>query len=290
MLDRIGALPGGAELLSLACETAGEDIAARTRAEGEAYLRRNEVASLVTAAYSLAAKQLLDEHGVVADAVAGYSVGQLVAMTVAGMMDAPQLMDVIWNRACLMNESPGGRGLGKMLAVIGLRSEQVQSACDQASAADGSVMISNQNCPGQLTVAGDAAAVERVRVLLQALRPRRLVDVNASGAWHCHMMEPAAARLGDYLRTQRFATARLPVIDNVTGNLLPDGEDELREALARQLCHPVLWEAGMRWLVAFGVQDFVEAGYGTMLTKIGFFIDRSCRHLPFEKYLELRNG
>jgi [acyl-carrier-protein] S-malonyltransferase len=284
MLESLERLPAGAALLDAASRIAGTDLGAAIRREGADRLNRNEVASLVTTAFNVAALRRLADAGVAMDACAGYSVGQWAALCAAGMVEEDRLLEIVWRRAQRMNAASGVEQ-GAMLAVIGLATDAVHDVCAELSTEAATVEISNVNCVGNLTVAGDRGAVGRARERFAAMSARQLVDVPVSGAWHCRMMTPAAERFADDLATVPFAPPRVPVIDNVSGDLLPAAMEPLRATLVRHLDRPVQWEAGIRCLIARGIERFVEVGFGNALTKFGFFIDRGRRHLTHDQLL-----
>lgn len=260
----------------LIAEIVGDDIVKRARREGAAYLRRNEIASLLVVLSACSWHAKLSRAGVQPAAVAGYSVGQWTAMHFAGMLDFPTLLAVVWRRAQLMNDQARTRP-GAMLGVIGLPLETVAAACAEASQGGLQAAVSNINCLGQFTVAGDVAAIDRLAGLLH--NARKLARINVSGAWHCPLMAPAAALFAAEIDVLMLKPAMIPVADNVTGERLPEPGGLLRQRLSEHLCQPVLWQANMRWLADQGVTRFVEVGHGDMLTRFGFFIDRRLQHM-----------
>jgi len=168
-----------------------------------------------------------------------------------------------------------------MLAVIGLKAEVLENLCDGLRATSQRVWVSNYNCVGQYTLAGTAAAIARAEDALAALKPKKMARVPVSGAWHTPLLAAAHAGFAAYLAGVALAPANVPVVDNATGGWLPTERPALDRHLARHLDHPVLWEQGMRALLAEGAARFVEIGYGNVLTKFGFFIDRSVEHQAF---------
>jgi [acyl-carrier-protein] S-malonyltransferase len=143
------------------------------------------------------------------------------------------------------------------------------------------VWVSNYNCVGQYTLAGTADAVAAAERALAELKPRKMARVPVSGAWHSPLLAEAHARFHAYLAAVPLAPPAVPVVDNVTGAWLPTERTALDRHLARHLDHPVLWEQGIKTLLAKGARRFVEIGYGNVLTKFGFFIDRSVEHQAF---------
>jgi [acyl-carrier-protein] S-malonyltransferase len=114
---------------------------------------------------------------------------------------------------------------------------------------------------------------------LAAQHPHALVRrLPVAGAWHSALLAPAVAPLHAALAARSLHAARCPVIDNTSGAWLPVEAGQRADAIARQVAQPVLWQQGVRTLVAAGATRIVETGWGDMLTHFGFFIDRSARH------------
>jgi [acyl-carrier-protein] S-malonyltransferase len=215
--------------------------------------------------------------------VAGYSVGQLTAMYAAGMLGLDQTLELVAKRGAIMERSRAAAD-GAMLAVIGLATEVVEDVCRQVRDEGGYVVVANYNCLGQLTLSGTAVGVARAEAALTKLEPRKLARVPVQGAWHCALLDDVAAEYRATVLDQlTLAPRSCPVMDNVSGGPLPEEPDQVRAALASHLVSPVRWEQCVTTMVAAGVETFVEVGYGDMLTKFGFFIDRKKRHLPSAK-------
>ena len=274
-----------AALYRRACELAGEDLLERLAVEGMAYLRRNEIVSLVTMVVNLACLERLVPRVGVPVSVAGYSVGQWAAMAAAGMVSYEQALEVVWRRAQFMNAT-SATDQGAMLAVIGLPTDQVEAVVQQASLPDEVVAVSNYNCLGQLTLSGHREAVARAQMLLEELEPRRLVPLPVQGAWHCPLLSGAREPFRAYLEGVTLADPKMPVADNVTGNWLPRETEELRDALADHVVRPVRWMACVQTMVAHGAEMVAEVGHGNVLTKFGFFIDRSIRHVTIAELID----
>lgn len=269
-------------LYPLLCETLGEDVRREVERRGSEYLSRNEIASPVTLFCSALERLRLCELGLVPEFAAGYSVGQWSAMVTAGMLSLEDALRVVRRRAELMNETDAVRD-GAMLAVIGLATERVEEVCRETTARGTAVAISNFNCVGQLTLAGTRAGIAQAEESLRLLSPRKLARVEVSGAWHSSLLEGAVAPFRAFLDGVSLAAPTLPVMDNVTGVALPEAPGALRDHLARHLTAPVRWDACVKELCRLGAGHFVETGYGDMLSKFGFFIDRSRKHTPSSK-------
>jgi [acyl-carrier-protein] S-malonyltransferase len=155
-------------------------------------------------------------------------------------------------------------GTGAMAAILGLDPALVEQACREA--AEGAVVSpANLNAPGQVVIAGTAAAVARASERAKALGARRAIPLQVSAPFHCALMQPAQDRLTPELRALATATPRVPVVANVDAEPKRDPASAI-DALIRQISAPVRWDDVMRRLVAEGATAFVEVGPGVVLS------------------------
>lgn len=281
MLDGVRALPDFAaryQMVSDALRSAPLDELAAGNA---AYLNQNRVTALLTLLVSsLSLDAYREKTGAAPAFVSGYSVGQWTALYAAGAVSFEQLVGIVAVRSALMDDCfvdiPGA-----MLAVIGLKAEVLENLCDGLRAKSHRVWVSNYNCVGQYTLAGTGEAIAHAETALVDLKPKKVARVPVSGAWHTPLLAAAHAGFQAHLAGVTLGPTTVPVVDNVTGGWLPTDRPALDLQLARHLDHPVLWEQGIRALLAKGAKRFVEIGYGNVLTKFGFFIDRSVEHQAF---------
>lgn len=266
-LDR---LPGAGAFLDDVFDATGlalGDLPGLPEAEQEEAVRKNEIASLLTAVYALHDLEALHPGGT-PDFLAGYSVGQYVALHAAGCFDRKTLFFLIWRRCLLMNEA-NAQNPGRMAAIIGLQEEGVLDLCRAHN-----LQISNFNARGQYTVAGALPGLMSAIGESAGRGAHKSVLINTEGAWHSAFMQPAEEPFRAVLAQTEIASPRIPVIDNVTGDFLPADPQRIREQLVKHLSSAVLWEKGIRTLIGKGVKEFIEVGYGNMLSKFGFFISR----------------
>jgi [acyl-carrier-protein] S-malonyltransferase len=133
------------------------------------------------------------------------------------------------------------------------------------------------NCPGQIVVSGEMKGVEEVaRRAAEEAGARRVVPLEVSGPFHSSLMEPAAARLKQELDMVDMKDAQYPLVANVTARPVTQAE-EIRSLLVKQVRSPVLWEQSIEWLVASGVDTFIEIGPGKVLAGLIRKIDRSAK-------------
>ncbi|MCY0869213.1 MAG: ACP S-malonyltransferase, partial [Firmicutes bacterium] len=127
------------------------------------------------------------------------------------------------------------------------------------------VEVANVNCPGQLVVSGKSEAVAALVGRAKEAGARRALPLAVSGPFHSSLMEPARVKLQPLLEKLEIASVRTPLVANVTGAVVSEPY-AIREALAKQVARPVLWEASVRTMVERGVHTFVEVGPGTVLS------------------------
>lgn len=202
--------------------------------------------------------------------MAGHSLGEYTALVCAGALDFGTALKLVEHRGELMQQAVPA-GTGAMAAVIGLDDEGVRAAC--AEAAQGEVVEAvNYNSPGQVVIAGHAAAVERAGAAAKARGAKRVLPLPVSVPSHCALMQPAADALAMRLAETAFGTPNVPVVLNVTAAPATDA-GAIRDALARQLHSPVRWVESMRYAADAGVTMLVECGPGKVLGGLAKRID-----------------
>jgi [acyl-carrier-protein] S-malonyltransferase len=221
---------------------------------------------------SVAALAVLREKGLQPDYVAGHSLGEYSALVAAGALSFPDAVRLVRQRGRYMQEAVPD-GLGAMAALLGLDCKKLQEICRKA--AEGEVVSpANLNSPGQVVIAGHRAAVGRAVELAKQAGARKAVLLQVSAPFHCALMQPAAEQLAHDLDGVAIQDLQVPLVNNVAAQEVRTAEDA-REGLKRQVVNPVLWEESMRLLAARGVERFVEAGPGKVLTGLLRNIDRS---------------
>lgn len=215
---------------------------------------------------ALSCLQKLEESGA-PDYVAGHSLGEFNALTAAGCFDFATGLQLVRKRAELMAQAPEGA----MAAVINASQAQIEqilrdNGLDQ-------IDIANLNTPAQIVISGAKAQIARAQDLFQQDR-MQFIPLNTSGAFHSRFMAPAAQQFEAFLRQFDFHAPRLPVIANVTAR--PYRGDEVTENLTRQITGSVRWTETVEYLLTVGgrngngaAMEFVEAGHGDVLTKMG---------------------
>jgi [acyl-carrier-protein] S-malonyltransferase len=220
---------------------------------------------------SVAAAEVLREKGVRPDYVAGHSLGEYSALVAAGSLGLADAVRLVRKRGQYMQEAVPV-GTGAMAAILGIEPAVVEEVCRRA--AQGEVVSpANLNSPGQVVIAGNAAAVERAVELAKSRGARRAMMLNVSAPFHCALMKPAEERLAKDLEQLEMADPQVPLANNVDAALVRSAA-AARDGLRRQVSAPVRWEESMRLLRREGVEIFVEVGPGKVLCGLLRQIDR----------------
>jgi len=237
-------------------------------AENLKLTENTQPAILTTSVAMLAAVR---EAGIEADYVAGHSLGEYSALVAAGALQFAEAVQLVRKRGRYMQEAVPA-GVGAMAAILGMTSEQVDEVC-VAAAGDQVLSAANRNSPGQVVIAGHTEAVERAVELAKQAGAKRAIVLEVSAPFHCALMAPAQARLAPDLDAISFSDLSIPLINNWRARQVSSG-NEAREGLKQQVPNPVLWEESVRYLVAQGVERFIEIGPGRVLSGLLRSIDR----------------
>jgi len=231
--------------------------------EDELRLTENTQPALL--AHSVAAWQVLSDHGLSVQAVAGHSLGEYSAVVAGGGLDAVDAARTVKLRGRLMQQAvPVGEGA--MAAVLGLDNEVVEQLCRQEAEASGEVVVAaNFNSPGQVVIAGSTAGVENTCVRAKEAGARRAIQLPVSAPFHSPLMAPAREGLTPALQDLGFRDLDVPLYRNVDATAV-QAADDVRQGLIRQVDAPVLWAQTVERLVADGFDTFVEIGTGKVLS------------------------
>lgn len=230
-------------------------------------------------ATSIAALRPLEERGVRPGRVAGHSLGEYSAVVAAGGLSLADALVAVRRRGQYMQAAVPA-GTGAMAAILMLDLAAVEQACREA--AQGEVVApANINGPGQVVIAGHAAAVDRASELCKARGARRAVRLPVSAPFHCALMGPAQTRLAADLERLAFADLALPLVNNVDARTVSSAA-AVREGLVRQVSGVVRWQECVERLVAEGVSTFVEVGPGAVLAGLVKKINKQVRVLNVE--------
>jgi [acyl-carrier-protein] S-malonyltransferase len=270
--DLAESIPAAREIFEEADDALGFSLSKLCFAGPEEDLRLTENTQPAILTCSIATLAAVRERGLEPDFVAGHSLGEYSALVAAGAISFRDAVQLVRKRGRFMQEAVPA-GVGAMAAILGMEPERVVEICEQA--AEGQVVSpANINSPGQIVIAGHAAAVQRAVGIAVAAGAKKAVLLQVSAPFHCSLMEPARDRLAPELDAISFEDLKKPLVNNVSAAIVLTGA-EAREGLKRQVPNPVLWEQSIRRLAAEGVDSFVEVGPGRVLTGLLRSIDRA---------------
>jgi [acyl-carrier-protein] S-malonyltransferase len=221
-------------------------------------------------ATSLAVLAAIRARGIEPDYVVGHSVGEFAALAAAGAMTDEEAIGLVRERGIAMAEA-AARHPGSMAAILGLEDEVVETLCRKILG----VWPANYNCPGQIVVSGENAAVDECCELAQEAGARRAVKLKVSGAFHSPLVARAADRLRPAIERVRFQEPAAPFMSTVTARL--ESAQRMGPLLVDQLTAPVRFTQAASELMREGVRTFVEVGPGNVLSGLVKRIDRSVK-------------
>lgn len=246
-----------------ASESFGRDMWAMAQQGPEQELAQTEITQPIMFVAGVAVWRAWSEATAIRPSImAGHSLGEYTAYVCSDSISLEQGVALVKRRGELMRDAcPSGQG--KMAAVIGLDDEKTIAVC--ADAAQGQVVQAvNFNAPGQVVIAGNSEAVDRAIDLAKEAGARKAMPLAVSVPCHSDLMKPAAEELAQQLRDTQIAAPKIPVVNNIDGEIELDPE-QIREKLIVQLYSPVLWVASVRNMVTQGVETMVECGPGKVL-------------------------
>lgn len=252
-------IPVCKEVFDLAGEASGLDVAKLCFEENERIhiTEYTQIAMLTAEAAIFAA---LKEKGYVPDVTAGLSLGEYGALIASGVMEMKDAFAVIRKRGIYMqNAYPTG---GAMSAVLGMDYELIEEVCENT---EGTVSVANYNCPGQIVITGEKAAVDAAGAALKERGAKRIVPLKVSGPFHSPMLKGAGAQLGEALKNVKIAEQFIPYVANVTADYVTKAE-EVKPLLEKQVAEGVRWQQSIERLIADGADTFVEIGPGKTLS------------------------
>ncbi|EMS1762838.1 ACP S-malonyltransferase [Neisseria gonorrhoeae] len=214
----------------------------------------------------------LEVGGKTPAAVAGHSLGEYTALVAAEALDFADAVKLVRLRAELM-QSAVPQGVGAMAAILGLEDEQVRQIC--AESAQGEVVEAvNFNSPGQVVIAGNAAAVGRTMAAAKEAGAKHALPLPVSVPSHCSLMKPAADKLAEALKTVEIKQPQIRVIHNADVAAYDDA-GKIKDALVRQLYSPVRWTETVNALVSDGIAESAECGPGKVLAGLAKRINKA---------------
>lgn len=258
---------GGVDLWSIACSGP------------EAEINRTEITQPIMLTAGVAAWRVWQAAGgAMPSCMAGHSLGEYTALVCAEAMDFEDAVRVVAERGRLMQQAVP-LGEGAMAAVLGLEDAVVLAVCAEATQGAEVVEAVNFNSPGQVVIAGSAAAVARATPLLQEKGAKRVLPLPVSVPSHSSLMQDAALRMAKVLDAVEIRRPQIPVLHNVDASEHAEPV-ALRAALVSQLHRPVLWVDSVRAMRSRGVGALVEFGPGKVLAGLTKRIERDLAAYP----------
>lgn len=268
------------QVFKKASEVSGIDVESLCFEENDR-LNITEYTQIAMLAAEIAILRAAEESGLRSEVNAGLSLGEYGALVASGVMKEEDAFAVVRKRGILMQEAyPTG---GAMSAVLGTDSELIEQICRETQ---GIVSIANYNCPGQIVITGEEAAVKAAGEALKAAGARRVIPLNVSGPFHCELLKTAGDKLGQELENVEIQPFTVPYVTNVTAQNVT-GPDQVKELLVEQVSSSVRWQQCVEQMISDGVDTFVEIGPGRTLTGFLKKINRNVKALHIENVEDL---
>ncbi len=219
--------------------------------------------------------------------MAGHSLGEWSALVASGVISLEDGVRLVRLRGQYMQMAvPAGKGA--MAAIVGLADEVIAEVCQQASGTDiggesGAevVLPVNFNCPGQVVIAGHAAAVEKAMAACTEAGAKRALSLPVSAPFHTPLMQPAADRLAEDIQATNFQAPSIPVIHNV-GCAVEMDPEIIKQRLVEQITAPVPWTQTIEKMISEGIATAVECGPGRVLAGLNKRISRDLSTVNIE--------
>lgn len=227
--------------------------------------------ALLTSGVMVANKLL--EAGITPHFTAGHSLGEYSAFVISEVITFDDAVKTVHQRGVFMDEAvPAGQGA--MAAILALDAEKLDAICQQVSAEGEVVQVANFNCPGQIVISGTKQGVDEACIRAKEAGAKRALPLVVSGPFHSSLMQKAAQNLKDTVENLPLQTPKVPVVSNVTSELLTSVE-AIKEEMVAQVTSSVRWQQNVEKLIAEGVTIFIECGPGKVLSGLVKKIDRN---------------
>ena len=241
----------------------GFDLKTVSFSDPDGVLNQTEYTQPCMVAFAAGMTAILAEKGIRPDYAAGLSLGEYSALAAAGVFTAKQAVELAAFRGKAMAAAAAGVPCG-MTAVLGLDRDKLAEAC-KAAGSEGVVEIANYNCPGQLVIGGQKAAVDAAAAKAKELGAKRCLPLKVSGPFHTSLLAPAGDALREKFKEITFGEMRIPVLFNCLGREMGPG-DTIPALLEKQVQSSVYMEDTIRRLAELGVDTIVEIGPGKALS------------------------
>ena len=247
------------DLMDSANHILGFDILSVMFSGTDEDLKKTEVTQPAIFIYSVAALKALN-NGSTPSMVAGHSLGEFSALVANGVLSFEDGLKLVSTRAKAMQEACDAN-LSSMAAILGLADELVEKICEDTP---GIVVPANYNCPGQLVISGETAAVEMACEKMKEAGAKRALLLPVNGAFHSPLMQPAQEKLAEAINNTKFYKPTMDIYQNITTTAVENPE-EIKLNLIAQLTGPVKWTQSVQNMIKKGATSFVEVGPGKTL-------------------------
>lgn len=247
------------DLMDSANHILGFDILAVMFSGTDEDLKKTEVTQPAIFIYSVAALKALN-NGSTPSMVAGHSLGEFSALVANGVLSFEDGLKLVSTRAKAMQEACDANP-SSMAAILGLADELVEKICEDTP---GIVVPANYNCPGQLVISGETAAVELACEKMKEAGAKRALLLPVNGAFHSPLMQPAQEKLAEAINNTKFYKPTMDIYQNITTTAVENPE-EIKLNLIAQLTGPVKWTQSVQNMIKKGATSFVEVGPGKTL-------------------------
>lgn len=263
------------EVFDIASEASGLDIAKICFEENE-QINQTEYTQICMLAAEMAVLRAAEARGLASSVNAGLSLGEYGALVASKVMSLADACKVVRQRGILMQEAvPTG---GAMAAVLAMDAKKIEEICKETA---GIVSIANYNCPGQIVITGEEAAVDAACEALKAAGAKRTLRLNVSGPFHSPMLLGAGEKLAEVLAEVELTAFETPYITNVTADYVKT-TDGIKDLLCRQVSSSVRWQQSVERMIADGVDTFIEMGPGKTLSGFMRKISRDVKMMNIE--------
>ncbi len=274
-------IPVCKKIFEIASDASGLDIPKLCFEEND-QINITEYTQIAMLTVEAAIFEALETSGKKPQATAGLSLGEYGALIASKVMEPQEAFRVVRQRGIFMQEAvPTG---GAMSAILGLDAAKIEEICEKT---DGIVSIANYNCPGQIVITGEEAAVAKAAEGCKEAGAKRAVPLKVSGPFHSAMLRGAGEKLGKVLETAKVSEFAIPYVANVTADYVTDAAD-VKPLLTKQVSSPVRWQQTIERLIADGFDEFVEIGPGHTLSGFMRKINREVKTISIEKLEDLK--
>jgi [acyl-carrier-protein] S-malonyltransferase len=280
-LDIAEAVPEAMDVFDEASEASGLDLRKLCFESPLEELVNTEVQQPALVATSLAVLAALRKQGVSPDYVIGHSVGEFAALVAAQSLETSDAIRLVRERGLAMADAARERP-GSMAAILGLDDAVVEEICREIKC----VWPANYNCPGQIVISGENAAVDEACAAAEKAGARRTVKLKVSGAFHSPLVAKAAERLRPALARIRLCEPAAPFMSTVSAKIEP--AQRIAGLLVDQVTSPVRFTQAAGELIRGNVRTFVEVGPGNVLSGLVKRIDRGVKTIPVGSRAGLR--